>query len=195
MSIISFEHLKGLTGFRDIKFILEQACRLAIDVHPNFSRDKKCYDFEKRENDPYNRLYTDGNVVKVFFVDRKTCGNFETTYRWEKNGDTLMYLNIFEIDNDEDRIELTQISRYQIKVNKKVNDNCAEKVYITSGRDPKPTKKKSKNIKGYLFTAAISAGGIYLAKKQFWDGGLFSSVTDTIENTFGRVSDSLNLTK
>ena len=195
MSIVSFEILKSLTGFRDIEFILHEACRKATNQHPTFSRDKKFLNFENRKEDPYYKLYADGNVVKVFFSGTRICGNFELAGRWQNNKDTLMYLNVFQIDHDEGSIELIQTSRYQIKVDKKANDDSSDKIYALRGEEPKSKKKKSMGIGKYFFPVVLSVGGLYLAKKQFLDGGLSLWAPDSIDKTLDRVSNALNISK
>lgn len=195
MSILPFESLKGLTGFRDIKYILERACRKAIGVHPHFERDIAYCDFETRADDPYYKLYSGGNVVQIFFADRTTCGNFELAGRWEKNGDILMYLNVFQIVHDEEPIELYQIGRYQIRVDKNGDGDCSKKIHVNTGNERKFKKRESMNVKVYFLTAVISVYGICLFKRRCWDGDLYFAVTDTIEHTFDRVSSALNISK
>lgn len=195
MSLPSFKQLKGMTTFNDIEFICTKACRQAIDIHPTFENDKRNnYSFQ-REEDPYDRLYCDGNVVKVFKHGRKICGNFELAGRWEKDNDVLLYLNVFEIDHEEDPIEINQTSRYQIRVSKKINDNVSEEITVYRGNGPRPKKEKPRGIGKYVFAVALSGIGLFVAKKQFLDGGLFNSPADTIENTFERASEVLNVAK
>lgn len=190
MSIVSFEILKGMTGFRDIEFLMEKACREAIDIHPNFSPEIRKYKYSPRNNNAYHRLYEGGNVVKVF-LNTRICGNFELASRWKKNYDTLLYLNTFKIVEEDGIIELIPDERWQIRVDKKINDDCHEKIYVFENKAPKP--KKGMMIKKYFFPAVLSIGGLYVSKKLFWDGNLSNYLTDSIENTFHRTSKALNV--
>merc|ERR1711964_946257 len=170
MSLLSFEQLKRLTGFNDIQFILKKACRQAIDIHPEFKNEKRSYDAAQDEENPYHKLYCGGNVVKVFYHDRKICGNFELAGRWEKDNDVLLYLNVFEIDRDEDPIEVNLTSRYQIRVTKKIDDAVSEEITVYRGNGPKPKRGKSKGIGKYVFAVSLSGVGLIWLRSISWMG-------------------------
>jgi len=191
MSLVLLNNLKIMSGFDDIEFIMKKACREAIDRHPEFEHILKNFKFSGRKNDPYHSLYEGGNVVRIFFLKGKICGNIELAGRWEKNYDPLIYLNTFQINDENDVIELIPDKRWEVRVDKKNDDKIAEKIYVFEGEAPR--KEATSMIKYFIPVVVLSIGGIYMCKKRIVNVGLSNYLPKFIGNTFDQTSKALDV--